>query len=104
MRWLHRGGYAVTIKITQVSISTGEVLLTIVYDNPAGSEIMFTFVLKKQDLFERLRRIRELLGRSLTLQDAKYALIAVVNELRAGRLGVPEDFNFSSVIDVELET
>ena len=93
-----------TIKITQVSISTGEVLLTIVYDNPAGSGTMFTLTLKKQDLFERLRRIRELLGRPLTLQDAKYALIAIVNELRAGRIGVPEDFNFSSVIDVELET
>ena len=92
-----------TIKITQVSTSTGEVTLTIVYDNPAGSGTVFTFTLKKQDLFERLRRIRELLGRPLTLQDAKYALIAVVNELRAGRIGVPEDFNFSSVIDVELE-
>ncbi len=93
-----------TIKITQVSISTGEVLLTIAYDNPAGSGTMFTFALKKQDLFERLRRIRELLGRPLTLQDAKFALIVIVNELRAGRIGVPEDFNFSSVIDVELET
>ena len=92
-----------TIKITQVSISNGEVTLTIAYDNPAGSEIMFTFALKKQDLYERLRRIRELLGRPLSLQDAKYALIAIVNELRAGKLGVPEDFNFAAVIDVELE-
>lgn len=64
---------------------------------------MSSFVLKKQDLFERLRKIRELLGRPLTLQDAKLALIAIVNEVRAGKSGVPEDFNFSSVIDVELE-
>lgn len=92
-----------TIKVTQVSVSTGEVTMTVAYDNPAGSGIMFTFSLKKQDLFERLRRVRELLGRPITLQDAKLALIVVVNELRAGRSGVPEDFNFAGVIDVELE-
>jgi hypothetical protein len=91
------------VTIAQVSTTTGEVTLTIVYDNPAGSGTMFTFLLKKQDLFDRLRKIRELLGRQLTLQDAKLALLVIVNELRAGKSGVPEDFNFSSVIDVELE-
>lgn len=78
-------------------------MLTVAYDNPAGSGQMQSLLLKKQDLFERLRKIRELLGRALSLQDAKCALIAVVNEARAGKLGVVEDFNFSSVIDVELE-
>ncbi|MCW4002408.1 MAG: hypothetical protein NWE95_00640 [Candidatus Bathyarchaeota archaeon] len=92
-----------TVKITQVSTTTGEVTLTIAYDNPAGSGTMFAFALKKQDLFERLRRIRELLGRPLTLQDAKLALLVIINELRAGRISVPEDFNFGAVIDVELE-
>jgi hypothetical protein len=92
-----------TIKITQVSSASGEIVLTVTYDNPVGSEEMHNLLLKKQDLFERLRRIRELLGRALTLQDAKYALVALVNEVRSGGLGVPEDFNFSAVIDVELE-
>ena len=91
------------MKITQVATTTGEVTFTIAYDNPAGSGTMFTFTLKKQDLFERLKRIRELLGRQLTLQDAKLALLVIINELRSGKSGVPEDFNFAAVIDVELE-
>jgi hypothetical protein len=92
-----------TVKIAQVSTTTGEVTLQIAYDNPVGSGAMFTFTLKKQDLFERLKRIRELLGRTLTLQDAKQALVAIVNEVRVGRSSVPEDFNFTGVIGVELE-
>ncbi|MCW4045234.1 MAG: hypothetical protein NWE94_06935 [Candidatus Bathyarchaeota archaeon] len=92
-----------TIKITQVSATTGEVTLQIAFDNPAGSGAMSTFALKKQDLYDRLKSVRELLGRALTLQDAKQALVAVVNEVRAGKSTVPEDFNFASVIGVELE-
>jgi hypothetical protein len=92
-----------TIKITQVSTTTGEVTLQIAYDNPVGSGNLYTFTLKKQDLFDRLKRVRELLGRPLTLQDAKQALVAIVNEVRAGKSSVPEDFSFAQVIDVELE-
>lgn len=92
-----------TIKITKVSTTTGEVTLQIAYDNPAGSGNLYTFTLRKQDLFDRLKLVRELLDRPLTLQDAKQALVAVVNEARAGKSSVPEDFNFTQVINLELE-
>ncbi len=92
-----------TIKITQVSTTTGEVTLQIAYDNLVGKGELSTFTLKKQDLFERLKQIRELLGRPLTLQDAKQALVAIVNEVRAEKSSVPEDFDFTAFIGVELE-
>jgi len=93
-----------TIKIAQVSATAGEVTLTITYDTPAESNgKLSSFTLKNEDLYERLKQIRELLGRPLTLQDAKQALGAIVNEVRAEKSSVPEDFDFTSVIGVELE-
>jgi hypothetical protein len=92
-----------TIKITQVSTSNGEVILTITYDNPAGSGQMFTYNLRKQDLFDRLTQIRGLLGRALTITDAKLALVEIINELRRNAAGIPQDFDFIPFTNVELE-
>ena len=92
-----------TIKITQVSTSTGEVALTITYDNPAGSGQMFSYGLRKQDLFDRLIQIRGLLGRALTITDAKQALVEIINEVRRNVAGIPQDFDFTPFINVELE-
>jgi hypothetical protein len=92
-----------TVKITQVSTSLGEIVLTITYDNPAGSGQNFTFQLRKQDLVDRLIQVRTLLGRPLTLTDAKQALVAIINEVRQGQQGIPEDFNFTPYIGVNLE-
>lgn len=92
-----------TIKITQVSASSGEIILTITYDNPAGSGLLSTFQLHKQDLGDRLIQVRTLLGRPLTITDAKQALVAIINEVRKGMSGVPEQFDFTPYINVELE-
>jgi hypothetical protein len=93
-----------TIKITAVSTSAGEITLTISYDNPAGSGKLFTFQVRKQDLVDRLIQIRLLLGRPLTLTDARQALLEIINEVRRGKSGVPENFDFTPYIGVELET
>lgn len=92
-----------TVKITQVSTTGGEVILTIAYDNPKGSGTMFTYALRKQDLIDRLIQIRSLLGRALTLTDAQQALVEIINEVRQGQAGIPQDFNFTPYINVELE-
>lgn len=78
-------------------------MLTIIYDNPSGSGTLFTFKLRKQDLVDRLIEVKTLLGRPLTIADAKQALIAIVNEVRAGKTGIPEDFSFTPYIGIELE-
>ena len=92
-----------TIKITQVSTSAGEVVLTVAYDNPKGSGTLFTFKLRKQDLVDRLIQVRSLLGRPQTLTDAKQALVEIINEVRSGQQGIPEDFDFTPYIGAELE-
>lgn len=93
-----------TLKISAVSTSTGEISLTISYDNPSGSGTMFSFQLRKQDLVDRLISIRSLLGRPLTLTDARQAIVSIINEVRIGQSGVPENFDFTPYIGVELET
>jgi hypothetical protein len=94
----------VTIKITQVSVSTGEVVLTVSYDNPKGSGQLSIFQLRKQDLVDQLIDIRRLLGRLLTLTDAKQVLVSIINGVRSGQSGIPEDFDFAPYIGVELES
>jgi hypothetical protein len=92
-----------TIKITQVSTLTGEATLTIAYDNPSGSGNLSTFTVSMRDLVDRLITVRNLLGRPLTLTDARQALVALINEVRKGQSGVPERFDFAPYIGVELE-
>jgi hypothetical protein len=92
-----------TIKITAVATSSGEVVLTLTYDNPSGSGSLYTYSLRKQDLVDRLTQVRSLLGRPLTIMDAKQAIVEIINEVRRNQSGIPESFDFAPYINVELE-
>ena len=91
------------IKITQVIVENGEINLTITFDMP--DETTTTFKLNYLDLVERLKTVRQLLGRPLTVKDAKEALIAIVNQIRAGKKDLPESFlaALQSSVGVDLE-
>ena len=93
-----------TIRITQVSTNSGEIILTITYDNPKGSGNLTTFSLSYQDLKERLAQVSALLGRTITLTDAQQALIEIINEVRRNQSGIPQNFDFTPYINVELES
>lgn len=93
-----------TIKISSVSTSGGEIVLAVAFDSPSGSGTMFTTSVRKEDLVNRLIQVKSLLGRALTLTDARQVLVEIVNEIRAGKTGIPENFDFSPYINVELET
>ena len=91
------------IKITQVTVENGEINLTITFDMP--DETTKTFKLNYLDLVERLKTVRQLLGRPLTVKDAKEALVAIVNQVRAGKKDLPESFlaALQSSVGVDLE-
>jgi hypothetical protein len=91
------------IKITQVTVENGEINLTITYD--MQDETTKTFKLNYLDLVERLKTVRQLLGRPLAVKDAKEALIAIVNQVRAGKKDLPESFlaALQSSVGVDLE-
>ena len=88
------------IKITQVNTSSGEVIIRIQYDKDSQ---VFTVDVRKDDLGERLKLVRKTLGRPVTLADVKQATVALVNEVRAGKSPLPEDFNYADFIGVDLE-
>jgi len=92
------------IKITQVTVENGEINLTISYDLPDGTTK--TFKLNYLDFTDRLKAVRQLLGRPLMLKDAQEALIAIVNEVRAGKKLLPESFlaSLQAAVGVDLET
>jgi hypothetical protein len=92
-----------TIKITAVATSSGEIVLTLTYDNPSGSGTLYTYQLRKQDLVDRLVQVRSLLDRPLTILDAKQAIVEIINEVRRNQSGIPENFDFAPYINVELE-
>jgi hypothetical protein len=92
-----------TIKITQVSSASGQIILTITYDNPKGSGNLGTFKLSYQDLKDKLIQVAALLGRGATLQDAQEVLIEIINEVRKNQAGIPQIFDFTPYIGAELE-
>jgi hypothetical protein len=93
-----------TIKITQVSTSGGQIMLTIAYDNPKGSGNLGTFQVSYQDLKGRLVEVAALLGRNMTLTDAEQVLVEIINEVRRNQAGIPQSFDFTPYVGVELET
>jgi len=92
-----------TIKITQVSSASGQIILTITYDNPKGSGNLGTFKLSYQDLKGKLIQVAALLGREATLQDAQEVLVEIINEVRKNQAGIPQIFDFAPYIGAELE-
>lgn len=88
------------IKITQIDVAHGDVRLTVQFSD---GTLTRTEIIRFQDLIDKLKVVRELLGRPLKLQDAREALIAIVNEFRAGKRSIPEQFDLASWIGVDLE-
>lgn len=92
-----------TIKISQIQTSSGEIILSVTYDNPKGSEITSSFILHYRDLVDRLVQVQNLLGRALTLTDAQQVLVKIINEVRSNQSGIPQNFDFTPYVGVELE-
>ena len=78
-------------------------MLTVTYDNPKGSGTLRTFQLSYRDLINRLVQVSGLLGRNVTLTDAQEALVEIINEVRKNQADIPQNFNFTPYISVELE-
>ena len=89
------------IKIVNVTTLHGEVTLTIEYDLETETH---TLTITESNLAERLKALKKLVGRQLTLQDMKDVLIQIVNEARADKQTLLERFDFEPYINVDLES
>jgi hypothetical protein len=89
------------IRLKQVQTSLGDAYLTFEYDKES---VVNTITINKQDIVDRLKTVKQNLGRPLTLQDAKLVIIRLINELREGKTPLSEDFDYSQFIGVDIET
>jgi len=88
------------IKITQVQRTGDGVYIRIDYDK---DETINTVTIDAGEIVERLKQVRSLLGRPVTLVDMRDIVIAMINEVRAGKKPFVESFRYEDYIGVDLE-
>ncbi len=89
------------IRLEQITTENAEIILLFEYDQ---DDQVYTVKLSYDDIRERLKRIKDFLGRSLTIQDVKLIIIKIINEIRANQIPLLERFDLSQFIGVDLET
>lgn len=89
------------IKLKQVKTELNKVILVFEADFPDGT--IKTVEIDGAEIEERLKHVRNLLGRLLTLQDLKDVIKTIFKELREGKKPLTEKFDYSQFIDVDLE-
>ena len=89
------------IKLTAVSTVNGEVTLTFQVDFPDST--IRTVQIPLVEIVEKLKTVKQILGTSVTLQDARNVIITIVNKLREGQTPLTERFDFTPYIGVDLE-
>ena len=88
------------IKITKVNRSLGDVYLTFQYDKDGQ---IFTQEMDAREIVERMKALKSLIGRELTLTDLKDIIITLINEMREGKNPLLETFHYENYIGVDLE-
>ena len=89
------------IKLKQITTENAEIILLFEYDQ--GGQV-YSVKFSYNYIRERLKRIKDILGRSLTIQDLKFVIIKIINEIRANQIPLLERFDLSQFIGVDLET
>ena len=94
------------ITVTQISSQNGVPIITVAYTSKSGEDStypMFTVQVPESEVRKRLQVFRDLTGQQPTSFDLQNILVALINEVRAGRqvfLGVPD---YASLVNQDLE-
>ena len=88
------------IRITQVDRTHGKVTLTVEYDYNKAN---YTIQIPNHELIERMKKLRQLVGRQLTLQDLKDVFVTLINEFRDEKQPLLTVFPYEDYIGVDLE-
>jgi len=88
------------ITITQVKRTEGQVVLTIEYSMGEGTEVL---AVDAEQIVDRLKALRALLGRKSTLAEAKEVVVTLINEVRQGKQPLVEVVPWETFIGIDLE-
>jgi hypothetical protein len=91
------------IRLRQVATVYGETTLIFDVDALAPDGSVTEVRIPAADLEERLRELKRLLGRDLTLSDLRDIIVALVNQIREGRKPLTERFDFAELVGVDFE-
>jgi len=91
------------IKLRQVVTVYGETTLIFDVDALAPDGSITEVRIPAADLTERMRELKRLLGRDLTVNDLRDLVVALVNQMREGRKPLTERFDFAEYIGVDFE-
>jgi hypothetical protein len=89
------------IKLTAVSTVNAEVTLTFQADFPDST--IRTVQIPLAEIVEKLKTVKQVLGRNVTVQDAKDVIVTLVNQIRQEKSPLTERFDFTPYIGVDLE-
>jgi len=89
------------IKLKQVTTVLGRGFMIFEVDFPDGA--VRNVQIDLAEIEERLKQVRELLGRDLTVNDLKDVVKNVINQIRQGQTPFPQKFDYSSLIGVDFE-
>lgn len=88
------------IKLKQVKTELNKAILVFDVDFQGLTK---TVEIDETEILERLKKVRQLLGRSLTVEDLKNVVITIMDELRKGKKPLSEKFDYSQFIGVDFE-
>lgn len=89
------------IRLKQITTVYGETTLVFDVDFPDGS--VRELRIQSADLTDRMRELKRLVGRELTVGDLRNVIVAVVNQMREGKKPLTERFDLSQYVGVDLE-
>jgi len=88
------------IVLKSVKVKHGEVELKFEFSD---GEKTRTVTIHEYDVAERLRVLKQLVGRELKPDDLKEIIVQVINEMRKGRKPLRQRFDYEDWIGVDLE-
>ena len=89
------------IKLKQVLTVLGKGVLVFETDFPDGT--VKNVQIDLSELEDRLKQLRQLLGRDLTTDDLRDVLKTLFNQIRKGQQPFPQKFDYTALIGVDFE-
>lgn len=93
------------IKIRSIGITKGETTLTIEYTNDlADSKKILTAEIKKADIDDKLKILKDVTGQNPTEQDHKNVICKIIDDARKNYVRLNNVFDYSKMVNVNIES
>jgi hypothetical protein len=85
-------------------MTKGHNIFTVEYSETSSNEIYHTVDIDQTDIDERVKTLQAATGKTASDTDLRNIIIRLIAEVRAGVAKLSPSFNYTGLIDVDLET